>query len=70
LVYLPLYSPDLNPIEECFSYLKAYICHHGNQFHAVIESGDKMLPYLFLYGRLDTVTPEAAHGWFHNAGYL
>jgi len=26
LMYLLPYSPDFNPIEECFSFMKAYIC--------------------------------------------
>jgi len=28
LIYLPPYSPDLNPIEEAFSYVKAYLKAH------------------------------------------
>lgn len=32
LIYLPPYSPDLNPIEEAFSYVKAHIRRHGQEF--------------------------------------
>ena len=28
LFFLPPYSPDLNPIEEAFSYVKTYLCKH------------------------------------------
>jgi hypothetical protein len=70
LVYLPPYSPDLNPIEECFSFAKHYICHHGHQFQDIVEIGDEIEPYLFLYNVLDQVTPEACCGWFHDSGYI
>lgn len=32
LVYLPPYSPDLNPIEEYFSVLKAFIRKRWNEY--------------------------------------
>jgi DDE superfamily endonuclease len=47
LVYLPLYSPDLNPIEEFFAELKAFIKRHwkiyedypGQGFDSLLEWG-------------------------------
>ena len=33
LVYLPPYSPDYNPIEELFSYLKYYLKEHEDLIH-------------------------------------
>ena len=30
--YLPPYSPDLNPIERCFSYYKKYLLRHSRLF--------------------------------------
>ena len=70
LVYLPPYSPDLNPIEECFSFVKQYIRRRGQEFRDCVESRDKAKPYLHLYAALDKVTPMASRGWFHNAGYV
>lgn len=70
LVYLPPYSPDYNPIEECFSFVKAYIRRRGQDFRDIVQSGDKALPFLFLYEALDAVPSTAARGWFHNSGYL
>lgn len=70
LIYLPPYSPDLNPIEECFSFVKHYIRRHGHQFRDIVEIGDDIEPYLFLYNVLDQVTPEACRGWFHDSGYV
>jgi len=70
LIYLPPYSPDYNPIEESFAFIKAYIRRHGHHFRNIVETGDKLDPILFLYETLDKVTPEAAKGWFHNSGYI
>ncbi|KAF5015863.1 hypothetical protein F66182_12643, partial [Fusarium sp. NRRL 66182] len=39
LVYLPLYSPDLNPIEEFFSELKAFIRRHWQSYEDDPDQG-------------------------------
>jgi hypothetical protein len=69
LVFLLPYSPDLNPIEECFSYIKAYISRHGDTFRNLVEVGDEVDPFLFLYAALETVTADAAKEWFYHSGY-
>ena len=56
LIYLPTYSPNYNPIEEMFLFVKAYIRRHGEQFHAVVEFGDKVSPYIFLCEALSDIT--------------
>jgi transposase len=60
-VFLPSYSPDLNPIEEDFSKIKALVRKVGARVReALVEA----------IGRaLDAVTPEDAAGWFAHAGY-
>jgi hypothetical protein len=70
LLYLPAYSPDFNPIEECFSYIKHYIRRHGIKFRAAITSGDLALVKMFFYEALDTVTSTAAKGWMTHSGYM
>lgn len=70
LVYLPPYSPDLNPIEECFSFVKHYIRRHRQTFWNIIELGDAASPFSFLYGALDNVNAELSEAWFHHSGYL
>jgi transposase len=70
LVYLPPYSPDLNPIEECFSFVKHYIRRRGHTFWDIVENGVDVGPFLFLYNVLDQVTADACHGWFHHSGYM
>jgi transposase len=39
LVYLPLYSPDLNPIKEFFTELKAFIKRHWQIYEDDPEQG-------------------------------
>ena len=61
LLFLPPYSPDLNPIEEAFSKIKGIVRKAGARTReALVET----------IGRaLDAVTPEDAAGWFGHAGY-
>ncbi|PPQ84100.1 hypothetical protein CVT24_002275 [Panaeolus cyanescens] len=70
LIYLPPYSPDLNPTEECFSFIKHYIRRHGQEFRDAVEIGDDADPYLFLYGALNEVTAAHAQAWFSHSGYV
>jgi transposase len=61
LVFLPSYSPDLNPIEEAFSKVKALVRKEGQRLsEALVEAIGRALA---------AVTPEDAAGWFAHAGY-
>nr|MDQ3834115.1 transposase [Actinomycetota bacterium] len=61
LVFLPSYSPDLNPIEEAFSKIKALVRKEGARTRgALVEAIGRALAAL---------TPEDAAGWFAHAGY-
>ena len=61
LVFLPSYSPDLNPIEEAFSKVKALVRKEGARLsEALVEAIGRALA---------AVTPEDAAGWFAHAGY-
>lgn len=58
LVYLPPYSPDLNPIEFLFSKLKAAMrALAARTREGVLEA---------LRQALDMVTPSDAQGWFQH----
>ena len=61
LVFLPSYSPELNPIEEAFSKVKALVRKEGARLsEALVEA----------IGRaLGAVTPEDAASFFDHAGY-
>ncbi len=61
LVFLPSYSPDLNPIEEAFSKVKAILRKAGARTReALVEA---------MAEALSAVTPEDAMGWFKHCGY-
>lgn len=71
LIFLPAYSPDLNPIEEAFSAIKSWI--RANQDYAQSElSGEATCdPYKLLWDAVfKAVTPAKATGWFHDCSYL
>ena len=61
LLFLPSYSPDLNPIEEAFSKIK----------HLVRKAGARMREALVeaIARALAAVTTEDAASWFVHAGY-
>jgi transposase len=61
LLFLPTYSPDLSPIEEAFSKLKAYLRRVGARTHEALEEA--------ICQALLTVTTEDALGWFGHCGY-
>ncbi len=61
LMYLPPYSPDLNPIEEAFAKLKALLRRAGARTHgALVEAMGRAL---------DAVTANDARGFFEHRGY-
>ncbi|THU81222.1 hypothetical protein K435DRAFT_694040, partial [Dendrothele bispora CBS 962.96] len=64
IVFLPPYSPDLNPIEESFSAVKAWICCHWK------EAQRSEYPDVFLIEASATVNAEKAKGWITHSGYI
>jgi transposase len=61
LMYLPSYSPDLNPIEEAFSKLKALLRRAGARTReALLEAMGRAL---------EAVTANDARGYFEHRGY-
>jgi transposase len=61
LMFLPAYSPDLTPIEQAFSKLKALLRR------LAARTREALLDALAI--ALAAVTAEDAHGWFRHAGY-
>ena len=61
LVFLPAYSPDLSPIEEAFSKIKALVKAAGARTRAALDAAIAVA--------LAAVTAEDAAGWFTHAGY-
>ena len=61
LVYLPPYSPDFSPIEECWSKVKAWLRKIKAR---TLEALDDAIVVAF-----DQVTTSDAAGWFRHCGY-
>ncbi|KAG8945188.1 hypothetical protein FRC04_001167 [Tulasnella sp. 424] len=70
LLYLPPYSPDLNPIEEAFSSIKAWI--RRNHDYVLSEMTGEAIcdPYRVLGEGVFSVTTEKAAGWYRDSGYI
>jgi transposase len=61
LAYLPPYSPDLNPIEQAFSKLKAYLRK------AMARNVENL--WTTIAQAIETISENEARNFFANAGY-
>jgi transposase len=61
LIYLPPYSPDLNPIEKCWSKIKTYLRKAKARTYEALSKA--------LKEALLTISTEDAKGWFASCGY-
>ena len=61
LVYLPRYSPDLNPIEKCWSKIKTALRGAAARTQEALEQA--------LVDAMSSIRPADAHGWFRHCGY-
>ena len=61
VIYLPPYSPDLNPIEKCWSKIKTYLRAAKARTREALEQALKEALLL--------VTEKDAIGWFSSCGY-
>ena len=65
LEFLHPYLPDLNPIKEAFSKIKAFICQNSNIFLALLCGG-----IMFdMLKAMAIIMAEDAKGYFTHAGY-
>jgi transposase len=62
VLFLPTYSPDLTPVEEAFSKLKAWLRRLGARTREALEEA--------IAEALKQITAQDAHGWFWHCGYL
>jgi DDE superfamily endonuclease len=70
LIYLPTYSPDLNPIEEAFSAIKSWIQKHRDCVLGELTGAQHHDPYKMLWDAVFSVTLEKAISWFCHSGYI
>ena len=61
VLWLPPYSPDLTPIEPCWSKIKAYLRCVKARTRAELDAA--------LSQAIRLVTASDAHGWFRHCGY-
>jgi transposase len=61
LLYLPPYSPDLSPIEPCWSKVKTVLRKAKARTREALD--------MAITGALATITDADAHGWFRHGGY-
>ena len=61
LLYLPPYSPDFSPSEECGSKVKALVRAKAARTLEALEQA--------IAEALAAITSQDAHGWFAHAGY-
>ena len=61
LIYLPPYSPDLSPIERCWSKIKTALRAIGARTRRALESAIKKA--------LSTISESDALAWFAHCGY-
>jgi transposase len=60
LVYLPPYSPDFSPIEQCWSKLKTGLRRLGARSRRTLDGA--------IRHTLPTITPSDARAWFRHCG--
>lgn len=61
LIFLPAYSPDLNPIEECWSKVKEHLRAKAARVKSKLMKA--------LKEAIEAVTPENVAGWYEHSGY-
>ena len=61
LIYLPPYSPDLNPIEQAWSKFKQFLRSAKARTAEALDQA--------ITEALKTITPDNAAAWFHHCGY-
>jgi len=61
LLFLPPYSPDLNPIEYCWSKLKAALKDFGARTRDALDQAIKRA--------MDLIGADDAEAWFSHCGY-
>ena len=63
VLYLPPYSPDLNPAEEAFSFVKSYLKKHD----LLLQSGASLS--VLVQAVFNSITAEQCNSWITDSGY-
>ena len=62
VIFLPPYSPDLNPVEELFSAVKYYLKEHDEILQAMTD------PTPLIKSAFDYISLEQCKGWINHSG--
>ena len=65
-IFLPPYSPDYMPIEQCFSKFKSYLRAHDPIIPVLAESEIEEL----ILSAFSSVTTDDCCGWMEDCGYI
>ena len=60
------YSPDLDPIEELSSKVKACLKENDE----AVQNADESAVVNFVHAAVSTATPDDCYAWFKHAGYI
>ena len=63
VVFLPPYSPDLNPAEKALSFVKSYLKKHD----VLLQSGAPLSPVV--HAAFDSITEDQCNSWITHSGY-
>ena len=63
VIHLPPYSPDLMPLEEAFSFVKAYLRRHDELLQVVTDPRD------IIKEAFHSIPQENLYAWIQHAGY-
>ena len=63
VLFLPPYSPDLNPVEEAFSFVKQYLRQHDELLQSLPDPSD------VLQAGFDAITKNHCEAWITHSGY-
>ena len=61
--FLPPYSPELNPVEEAFSYIKYFLKLHED----MLEANNN--PISLIEAAIETISVEMCNQWITHSGY-
>ena len=64
LFFLPPYSPDLNPVEEAFSYVKYYLKRHDELLQSIPDA-----TIIIQQGLKAYITSKHCQAWIAHSGY-
>jgi transposase len=68
--FLPLYSPDYNPIELAFSAMKYHLRRNGDYVRLAIGEHSNKEVFCTLLEALYQITAADVFGWYRHCGYV